>query len=398
MEILTDEPGGNNALSNLPMVTTEEELKQLLGGEGSEEEPAAGGKAKPTTEKKEKKVEKKAKDITIIGDPIKDDDGEEEEEEEEEEDDDDLANKKKKPEFKKPKGADADEDEEEELKPITEYPSTLHYLNAKHKLNLNLEGEKPSDEEQAEALDAVISKMTDGVNSALEQYDYIEQLLQDKEIRALLEAKQAGKGLKDLYGEFSQTTESLDNDSLAKKDFKKKYPRATDETIQGMIDNLKKTAQFDPFIKGLRDTIAEEQSSAAAEQTRLAAEKKKLDEVREQQELTEYAGYVNNLKEVYGVPMTKEMKQKVLRFTTQRDENGLTWLDHALQSNQGTVMAAIGIAYMKEMIGNSASLQGNRKNAKFIDKIFTDPGKLQGSSANRKEKEEEYDPALLNKF
>jgi hypothetical protein len=45
---------------------------------------------------------------------------------------------------------------------------------------------------------------------------------------------------------------------------------------------------------------------------------------------------------------------------------------------------------------NGASLEGNRKNAKFVNKLFQRPDALQSSGGGTKK--DEFDPAIANRF
>ena len=357
-----------NTLETMPIIESEEELNALLGVPKEGEEgaaPAAGTKP----------VAAKAKEVAAApaagAKPAAKVEGEAEEEE---------------------------EGEGEPAKKATDYPSLVHYLNEQHKLNLNLSAdEQLSVEDQAAALDEVVTRMVEGTNDALKEYQYIEELMADPEIQSLLKAKSEGKGLKDLYGVFAASPLSLGDDDLALRDFKTKYPKSSEEAIRGMIDSLKKSSQFEPFVKSLREQHVEEQSFSEAQSKTQMEQQAKLQRETEKRELEEFSKYVGSLKDIHGVPLTNDMKQNIVKISTQRDEKGNTYLDNALQSNEGVVLASLGIAFMKEMIQNSASLQGNRKNAKLIDKLFKTADSLQSGSGANNDKEEE-NLALLDRF
>lgn len=343
-------------------IESEEDLKKYLGSE--KEEPPA----------KEKGETKKQPDPSNIGD-----EGEEEVE---------------------PKLDEDGEGEEGKSndKPV-EYDTVLHYLNEKHNLGLNLEEVKElSKEQEAEALDSLIERFTTGVNTALEEYQYIEGLLQDPEVQEVLRAKHEGKSLRDLYSKFSSSPEGMDDESLALQDFKKRFPKSPDEVVKGMVDSLKQNGQFEPFVKSLREQIAEEQSLEQQKSAEEEARKAQEDAAREQEELTRYAQYLGGVNAVYGVPLTQEMKEAVYQMTTVRDEKGLTQLDHALQSDEGLVLATLGIAYMKQLIQNGASIQKNRARGRVMDKIFETPDKLQSGGNRGNQGEDPYDPSVLNRF
>lgn len=388
-EVIEQTGSATDTLGNIPMIESEEELIALTKGNGvpaTGEKPAAAAAAtkkevKPATPAA---VGKKKLDPTVIGDPIPELGVDDEEEEEGNE------GKKKK---------EGEQEEEEEGKKFSDYPTVVHYLNEKHGLQLNLDEEEiKTPERQAEIMDEVVTRMIQGVNDAVKEYDYIETLMTDPEIQAVLKAKSEGKGLKDLFTQFAGTPVTLGDDDLAIKDFKAKYPKATEEHVRGMVDSLKKNGQFDTFVKSLREQLTEEQSFSEAK-TKSDAEKQKVASAeQERQEVAEYTSYVSALTNVHGVPVTPEMKKAVVDMTTRRNQKGETYLDVALQSNEGLTLAALGIAFMKDMITNSASLHGNRKNAKFIEKVFKTPDKLQSSGGSGGQKNEDEDLVLLNNF
>lgn len=284
-------------------------------------------------------------------------------------------------------------EEQEEIK----YPSILHMLNAQHELGLNLKDDEiPTPEEQGEALSEIILKMTEGVNNALSEYAHIDELLRDPEVKRVLELKAQKKSLRDIVTEFAGTPQGQSDDELVINDFKKRYPKATSEMITSMVEPLKKNGQFAAFVTGLREQSADEQRSAAD----AAETKRKSDEqeqtYKDQQELDNYLEFIGNQTHVYGVPLTEQMKTKIVELTTRRDDKGMTYLDRALQSNEGTVLAILGITYMQDLMKNGASLEGNRKNAKFVNKLFQRPDALQSGSVGTKQ--DEFDPSLANKF
>lgn len=387
-ELIEQTGTATDTLGNIPMIETEEDLLAATGGKLPAASPAPGAKPAAGANKTAPAAAgAKKKDPTVIGETSLPTDGEEEEEEEEEEQ---LAGEKK----KKKEGEEGAEEE----KTAADYPSVVHYLNEKHGLELNLGEEAITPQDQAEILDEVVTRMVTSVNASLEQYQYIETLMTDPEFQAVLQAKVEGKGLKDLFAKFAGTPVTLGDDDLAIKDFKAKYPKATEEHVRGMVDALKKNGQFETFVTGLREQLTEEQSFSEAKTREEAEKQTKLTAEQERQEVAEYTSYVSALTNVHGVPVTPEMKKAVVEMATKRDAKGSTYMDLALQSNEGLTLAALGIAFMKEMITNSASLHGNRKNAKFIDKVFKTPDKLQGSSGAGEKENEDETLVLLNNF
>lgn len=348
---------GADVLSSIPTITSEEELNNLLGEQKGEEKAPAP-----------KQQEQKPANPSAIGEAA-DTDSEDTKE----------------------------EDQQQEEQPV-EYPTLLHYLDQKFEFGLNLEGvNELTKEQEAEALEGIIERMTEGVNAKLSEYQELESYLQDPEIQEVLRAKQEGKSLKDLYNGFASSPDGMDDNDLAIKDFKKRFPKSPEEAIQSMVDSLKQNGQFEPFVKSLREQLAEEQG---LEQQRMAEQAKREEQeqaARYQEEVRRYENYLQGINQVYGVPLNKEMKEAVFQITTVRDKDGMTALDYALQSDEGTVLAALGVAFMKDMIQNSASIQKNRARSRVMDKIFDSPEKLQ-SSGGRVTADDPYDPSILNRF
>jgi hypothetical protein len=348
---------GADVLSSIPTITSEEELKNLLGDQKAEAKPA------PVQQE-----EKKPANPNAIGNAVDSD------------------------------ADDSQEGETNQEEAPVEYPTLLHYLDEKFEFGLNLDGvNQLTKEQEAEALEGIIERMTEGVNAKLSEYQQFEAYLQDPEIQEVLRAKQEGKSLKDLYNGFASSPDGMDDNDLAVSDFKKRFPKSPEQAIQSMVDSLKQNGQFEPFVKSLREQLAEEQSLEQQQEAEAAKREEEQQAVRYQEEVQRYQNYLSGINQVYGVPLNREMKEAVFQITTIRDKDGMTALDYALQSDEGTVLAALGVAFMKDMIQNSASIQKNRARSRVMDKIFDNPEKLQ-SSGGRVTADDPYDPSVLNRF
>lgn len=366
-------------IESLPIVETEEELNELLG-----EQPKAGDKKDDEAQKPKAPAKPAAAKTNVIGDNINDEDLENED------------------------GSQRTDDGEEGedgagVKKPSQYPSLVHYLNEVNELGLNLTPEdKFSDEEQAQVVSEVYRRLVEGTNQALRQkqqeYQQIEQMLQDDDFKALVEAKREGKSLKDLYAQYQQSPLSANDDALAMSDFKKRYPKSSEEAINAMIDSLKKSGQFEPFVQGLREQYQDEQRVQTEKEKQLAEQTRAQQEQKAQEDLKNYASYLGNLTNVYGVPITNEMKDTIWQISTQADENGSTELERLLQSDEGTVLASIGVALLKDIISGAGSLTGNRKNNKLMSKLFDSTDKLQSGGSGVKPETDDEDYKLLDKF
>lgn len=277
-------------------------------------------------------------------------------------------------------------------------PSILHYLKDEFEFEMNLpEDREITRAEEAEGVAAIIQRMTEGVNATLEEYKHITELLEDEEVKALIEAKKQNKGLKDLYQQYSDSPLSLDNDSLVMKDFQKRFSKATPQAIEGMVKSLKDSGQFEVFAKELRDQYSEEQSL----QEQKAEEQRKAEQLKETEGFNnyvkEFSTFIGGITKLYDVPITDEMKREVIKFDTQLDEKKMSKLDKHLQSKEGRALASLAILYMENLMNNSASLKGNKKKTQFADQLFDDARQLQ-SSGGRDNSEKEVNWGVLNNF
>jgi NAD(P)H-dependent FMN reductase len=373
MEIETVET--SQTIETLPVIETEEELLAMIG-----EQPKAD------TKKEEAKPAAKpaAKKVNVIGDNIEDGDLENE----------DGSGKE---------GKEDGEEGKDGGKKLSSYPSMIHYLNEVNELGLNLSAEdKFTEDEQAEVVSEMYRRLVDGTNQALrekqQEYKQIEAMLQDEDFRLLVEAKREGKSLKDLYSKFAESPLAVNDDVLAAADFKKRYPKSSNEAVNAMIDSLKKSGQFEPFVQGLREQYQEESKLQTEKEKQLADQTRVQQAAKAQEDLKNYASFLGNLTNVHGVPITNEMKDTIWNISTQADENGQTELDRLLQSDEGTVLASIGVALLKDLITGAGSLTGNRKNNKLMSKLFDSADKLQSSGSGAKTETDDEDYKLLNNF
>lgn len=350
---------GSN-LGGLPVIESEEELEKIIGN---------------PTEKKENKTEKQE------------------------------PNKKDNPAPKKPEDIELPHNENEEEddgdgeKKVTEYPSTVHYINDKFGFKLNLEEFKDgiSPEQEAEVISSLIERMTQGVNERIQEYQFIDELMEDEEVKMLIEAKANGKSLRDLAPQFIESVEGKSDEQLVRDHFKKTFPKSSDKAIEGMVSNLKSGNEFNDFATQLREQLAEEKKTIDKKNIEAAKEKQRLEAEKEQENIQKFSARVNSFNVLYGVPLTDQMKKDVISSVTRRDQNGLTYLEKALQSDDGMMLAAMGILHMKELIANGSSMTANKRNKKFIEKVFDSPKDLQSGASASNEKDE-FDPSIANRF
>lgn len=366
----------NNTLNSVPLIESAEELDKLLAG--GQEDPA--GKSPEEIAAEKVAADAKAAATTKQQAPAKQ-----------------AATSP----FNQQSTADdiADDDDDTKDKSTDEPKNMLAYLNGKHKLGLNeeaIQGELNPVEER-EAVSEILERMTVGVNQALENYRYIDALMEDPEVKTVLEAKAAGKSLKDIIGDYVKTTDGMSNDELVKADLVSKYKGVKPEVIDKMVDGYKKSGDFDAIAQAVREQKKAEDDDAA----RVAADRAKLTEVQQaqryEQERNEFKGFLGTIKNVYGVPVDDETKAELHEFITKRDQaTGMTGLDTMLQSNEGLLLAALGMKKLSSLVSTKASVLANRKNSALVNKIFDSPERLQ--SGSNRGAEDEMDMALVNQF
>lgn len=362
---------------NVPLVTSEAELEALLdaqGAEGTKDDGSPDGnkaKAKST---------------------------------EEDEDDDDLASiDKKKDKAPKGKGQPTEEEEEEEEEgddiKNKNYGNVIAFLNDKHKLDLNLENlpKELTREDEAEIVSDLFEKVVKGADEKLRQYEEMQTLLEDEEVVLLLKAKSEGKGLKDLYTGFSTSTEGMTNEQMIFDDLKKKYPKLPEASINNMVATMKEKGQFDEFATAAREQRKEDDTKSAQQRLQEETVRAERQRIEQKAEDTAFEGLVAKVGKINDIAFTDEMKAEVLSFTLQRDAQGLSRLDHALQSDVGVLRATLGIVLMEKLMGAKASIKVNKENKKLVDRLFEKPSQANTGSGGNKEVEEVPDE-IFNRF
>jgi hypothetical protein len=357
----------------IPTATTAEELDKILGEQGSEEEfdIDENGNAKDRVPKPGTKK------------PAAKPAGEEEEEEEE----GDLPKLGK---GKKPVSQPAKKDGEEEGDEVDEnadednYDNVIHYLDKKHGLGLNLTElpENLTREDEAELVSDLFQRVVKNADTKLRQYQEIEQLLEDDEVAALIQAKSEGKGLKDLFVTFSQSAEGMTDEQLVFNDFKQRYPKFSETQINNMIAAQKKEGQFVDLAKAIREQRIEE--STLSEKQREQREKQEALRAQQeyQQEVHQFSGFVNKVQKINDVSFTEDMKAEVLDFILKRDDEGKTQLDNALQSDVGVLRAAIGVILLDKLMSANASVMRNKGKKDLFGKLLTKP--VEGGGSQRR--------------
>jgi len=294
---------------------------------------------------------------------------------------------------------DKDKDKPGEEK---QYNNVVEFLNEKHGLELNI-AELPKDltrEQEAEIVSGLFEKTVKGAQNALKQYESIALLMEeDEEVRALIQAKSEGKGLKDLFTAFSETADGKTNEQLVFSDFKKKYPKLTDDGVNKMISNLKEKGQFDEVATAIREQSKEDETKSAAQRAKDDEARIKQETEARKVEAQAFQQFVGGIKTVNGIPFTDEMKTEAFAYIFERDDEGVSPLDEALQSDVGIFRAALGIFFLERLLGANTSLQKNRAKKSVLDRLMdkpVEPGS--GSGRETKTNADEIPAEVFNRF
>lgn len=281
---------------------------------------------------------------------------------------------------KKP-GADSDDGGEGEGdgEGAQEYPTALHYLNERFGIGMNLENlpEDINEGQVAEAIGDLMDRMTTGFNKKIEEQATVNEILKDKEVADFIEAKKDGKTLRDYAMAYATTAEGMDDEVLIRKDLKVQYPGMGDEKIDSIISGYKEKDIVGDMANAARQRMKANDQAAEAQRQREKEIADKQDAQERARSVEELGTFLRGVNNVYGVPLTDDMRAQVFVAATQLDEDGDTYLDKALQSNEGLVLATLGILHLKQLIGGKRSIEGNKTVKKIIDNLFDDPANLQ---------------------
>lgn len=294
------------------------------------------------------------------------------------------------PASKDDKGEDKTGDDEQ-------YDNVLQFLDKKHELGLNLSElpENMTREDEAELVSELFERVVKNANAQLRQFEHITALLEDDEVAALLQAKSEGKGLKELFSTYSGTPEGMSDEQLVFDDLKKKYPKLSETALNNMISNQKEKGQFAEIATAIREQRKEDETKSAAQRARQEEEEKAQRQQEYQKEVEQFTGLVTKVQKINGVAFTEDMKSEVLSFALRRNEEGLTQMDVALQSDVGLLRASLGIILLERLMGAQASVLKNQGKKSVFDKLMT---KIPEGSGSARKTEEKIPDEIFNKF
>jgi hypothetical protein len=376
MSDFSEEVKGNQInLDDVSTVQSEQDLLDALGIEGTPN-PATPKKAenkagKPAAPAKEKEEEDEDEMNLILTGKKKKVEKEEEEDEEEDEEDDGKASNKKKGKKSDDDGISiGDEDEEEDEEENTD--SVIHYINKANGLKLNLE-KLPEDLDakgQGKIVSGIIQRIVDNANTQLSKYRGIENLLKDEEVKLVLQAKKEGKSLKDIAAQYVTTYNGMSDDDVVRADLKKKYPSLADTEITDMVQDYTKKGLTAKMATAVREENKKNETLSTQQELDKKALKKQQEEEEYEEIVENYAGYVHKVNKVYGVPLTKEMKREAFLFSTVRDKDGMSALDYALQSDEGMLLATLGIKFLNKLVRNASTTSTNKSRKDILELVY----------------------------
>jgi hypothetical protein len=338
---------------------SQEELLKYLSGDGNADTSGATDDSAGDNDKDEEKEKKSIEDLILSQKGDNDDDNE------------------------------GDEEEKEEEK---EFKNIVHYLDETHKLDLNLD-QLPEDltrEQEAEVISDLFEKAITGVNHKLSEYKEIEKVLSDQEVKSFIEAKRNGKTLKDFLKEYSQTPAGKDDESAVKAQLRNIYPEMTEDEISDTVGTYKE--------KGLLEKMANSARNNEMEQLKAEQEREAQRAAKEyEQQLSSFKKTVSGAKSVYGIPLTDQMKSDVFAVVTEVDDKGKTFMENFLETDEGLLLAALGVTHLETLMKAATTTKTNRANKKLVDKLFTKASDLQSRNEDDT-KTGEFNAELADRF
>lgn len=298
-------------------------------------------------------------------------------------------------ESQKKEGEEEEEDEKGEEKKgeeEEEFTNMVDFLNKEHDLGLNVDN-LPADisrEQEAEVVNDLFKRTLDGVNRKLGEYQYVEEVLKDEEVANFIKAKADGKTLKEYVTEYAQTTEGQSDKDVLKTQLSTQNSEMTAEEIEDLIKTYEDKGILDKMATSARASIKEQ------EETENKA-KAQSDDAEYQSQVVEFGKLVKGTKSVYGIPLTDQMKNDVYIAATQRDNDGMTYMDQIVQSDEGLFLAALGVLHMQELMQAKASTSTNKAKKSLVDKLFDKASDLQSKTEDT-HNEEGFNAEVANRF
>lgn len=262
-----------------------------------------------------------------------------------------------------------------------DFDSSVHYLDERFKLGMNLDQlpEKMDAATEAKIVGDIFARLQNGLGAKINEYEGVQKVLEDEEVKNFIAAKQEGKTMQDFVNQYSQSTAGLPDEALILDELKLTMPNTTEEERKVVLEGYKTAGTVEKTAEIMRNARTEREQAQALKQEEDAKEAEKAAKLQRETEVGEYKQYLGGVETVYGVPLTDEMREQLFVASTQLDENNMTYLDKALQSDQGILMATLGILHLKTLMQANSSTIKNRANKQVVDKLFASPDQLQSN-------------------
>jgi hypothetical protein len=289
------------------------------------------------------------------------------------------------------------EDEDDENKEDYVPGSQLKRFAEANKMTFN-EDQLPEEltlEQEMELLAGMSQKLVTDVRGSVQQADVLAKLYQeDPEVQELLQARAAGKSLKDFIAEAASAPLYTDPDTLVAK-YLKEENLFSDEEINEEIASLKEHGKFDAkaeVVTSFYTKKQEAQDAIAAQEYQQSLDDEADAIVRQQQN---YAGYLQGTPKMGEFVLSNDIRAELFDHATLLDENRVTPLEHDLQSDENVLKASIAIKYWDMFVSGLRNVSKSNSTQEVIDALTeTDPAKLQSSSRRNNSQDEVNDEAL----
>ena len=262
-----------------------------------------------------------------------------------------------------------------------QFKNSVEYVNARFKLGLKTENLGDINKEQeSEVIGDLIERQTQGFNKIISQYVKINDLVKDPEVADFLKAKAQGKNLTQYVSDLGYSGSSLDDEALVRADLKSTYPNMDKEKIDKLIDGYKDKELLEDMASNIREKNQNKtEAEKKAEEQRAKIEEEQF-MLQRQREVENFRNYTKGIKSVFGVPVTDQMRERVVAASTEIDDEGETYLDKVLKTDPGVYLATMGVLFLQDLLNAAGSKEGNIKAKRLADKLFDSTEKLQSSS------------------
>ncbi len=292
----------------------------------------------------------------------------------------------------------ANEKSEKDKGTETEYDNMVQFLDKKYDLKLNLD-QLPDDlsrEQEAEVVGGLYDKVIQNANAKIAQYQRIDEILKDQEVKDFITAKKDGKTLKDYAIQYAGSTAGKSDEEIVKDSIKRQFPTMKEEDVEDTLSGYRERNKIGPMAEIARAAVIENEKNDDITKEKVRKDQEILDEKDRVEDVNTYRTYIGNIKDVQGIPIDAKMKNELFVAATQPDEKGLTYLDRALQSDEGVLRATLGLLHLERLIQAGKTTDKNIQRANLVDKLLADPKELGNSS--HVQHSDGFDPTAADTF